>query len=114
MGSGLMRNYFVTGCTSGVGLRLTLELIRRGACVYGVALDSVAPEPLRTASETGRLHYWACDVSRPDQVRSSVKKMESDGFEPDVIILNAGINPERNGGDFSLERFEQVMRVNVS
>lgn len=108
-----MRNYLVTGCTSGIGLGLTAELIRRGERVWGVGLEKNGLETLRPEFETGRFHYSVCDVTRPEEIRSAVSEMDMKKFKPDIVILNAGINPERFGVPFSLEQFEEVMRVNV-
>ncbi len=109
-----MGNFFVTGCTSGIGLGLTSELIRRGERVWGVALGKAGVERLRPELETGRFHYSPCDITRPEEISSVAAAMETAGFEPEVVILNAGINPERHGAPFCRELFNEVMQVNAA
>ena len=107
-----MGDYFVTGASSGIGLALSRELVRRGDRVWGIGRRAtLSPDVERELGD--RFHFSSCDVSSPRDVAATVAAMEERRFLPDVVILNAAIHPEHGSRAFSLQVFEHVMQVNV-
>ena len=80
----------VTGGGSGIGRFLVERLLEVGAIVGVLDLDA---EKCRDLSITypDKLSAWTCDVSDATSVDSTLKSAFEGGFDPDVLINNAGI-----------------------
>lgn len=80
----------VTGGASGIGRFFVERLIERGAIVGVFDLD--AKKCVEMSNIYGdKVIAWKCDVSNADEVDSALKIVFDGGFEPDVLINNAGI-----------------------
>lgn len=108
-----MPSYFVTGVSSGIGRGMVRELVRRGHRVWGIARREDHLLELQKTLDSDCFSFSVCDLEQDEQVRSTAARMEESGFRPDVVILNAGINPERLGSPFTSDGFEEVVRVNL-
>lgn len=108
-----MTDYLITGASAGIGRALALEVVRRGHRVWGVARRGELLAGLQRELGSERFRFSVCDVGLAEDVRGAMSAMKQAGFVPEVIILNAGINPERGGTPFSLAQFEEVVRVNL-
>jgi 3-oxoacyl-[acyl-carrier protein] reductase len=80
----------VTGGGRGIGRQLVEGFLRDGALVGVFERDNDHCVELRTAFE-GRVQVWQCDVSNPDAVDAAIISATQDGFEPDVLVNNAGV-----------------------
>jgi 3-oxoacyl-[acyl-carrier protein] reductase len=80
----------LTGGGSGIGRFLLDRLINDGAEVSVLELDESRCEELRMAYN-GRVKVLTCDVSDSNAVDTVLKSLFEDGFEPTVLINNAGI-----------------------
>lgn len=80
----------VTGGGRGIGRQLVEGFVRDGAVVGVFERDHDLCAELRAAFE-GRVQAWQCDVSDADAVDAAVAAAAQDGFEPDVLINNAGV-----------------------
>lgn len=108
-----MTSYFITGVSSGIGRGMVCELVRRGSRVWGIARRTQQLEVLGNEIGSDRFFFSTCDVAKHEDVRTVVADMNRAKFHPDVVILNAGINPERMGTPFSIDQFEEVVRTNL-
>lgn len=80
----------LTGGGSGIGHFLLERLVGDGAEVSVLELDRSRCEEMRTAYD-GRVKALVCDVSDSSAVDTALKSLFEDGFEPAVLINNAGI-----------------------
>lgn len=80
----------LTGGGSGIGRFLLDRLIDDGAEVSVLELDVSRCEELRAAYD-GRVKSKACNVSDANAVDAALKTLFDEGFEPTVLINNAGI-----------------------
>ncbi len=80
----------VTGGGSGIGRFLVDRLKSESAEVCVLEVDAVRCTELREESG-GRIKAWVCDVSDPVAVDATLQAIFDTGFEPDVLINNAGI-----------------------
>jgi 3-oxoacyl-[acyl-carrier protein] reductase len=80
----------VTGGGSGIGRFLAERLETESAEVCVLEVDAARCTELCAASD-GRIKAWACDVTDPDAVDAALQAIFDTGFEPDVLINNAGI-----------------------
>lgn len=108
-----MANYLITGASAGLGRGLSRELCARGHRVWGVARRKEKLVELERELGANRFLFSVCDVGREGDILQAIQAMERCSFHPDVVILNAGINPERLGAPFLLKEFQQVLRVNL-
>jgi len=83
----------ITGASSGIGEAVARRLAKRG---YEVWLAARRVEILERivadiASEGGKAHAIALDVSKPDETESRVRDLDSSVGGLDLVVANAGI-----------------------
>lgn len=78
--------------------------------VWGLS-RTAAPD---LVEKTGTHFYHSlCDIGDPDSRRVATEEMDSAGFIPDVVILNAAIEYEEEKSALSWEKMQAVLRINV-
>ncbi|WP_340007198.1 SDR family oxidoreductase [Paenibacillus sp. FSL K6-0276] len=84
----------VTGAVSGIGKASAIRFAQHGAKVY--MLDRTPEESYETKLEIesigGSATVIKCDVSNPDLVEESIRKVGDEVQKIDIIFANAGIN----------------------
>jgi 3-oxoacyl-[acyl-carrier protein] reductase len=80
----------ITGGARGIGRALVEGFLHDGALVGVFEKDASGCE-LLAKDFSGKFVAWECDVSNPVQVDRAVESARESGFEPDVLINNAGI-----------------------
>lgn len=80
----------VTGGGRGIGRFLVDRLDAESAQICVLERDDVLCAELRVATE-GRVNAWPCDVTNPEAVDLTLQAIFDSGFEPDVLINNAGV-----------------------
>jgi len=107
-----VKNIFITGGTTGIGLSLTQEYLRQGHRVAVFARDHKKWEESAT-SKHPMASYFAGDVINFDQLDLAMKKFSKQYGPLDLVIVNAGIgNPKKVPvPDFSLTR--RIFEINV-
>jgi len=106
----------ITGAGNGMGREMTLQLLSRGAKVFGVDLKLDAlKETASIAGNNPNFKFHAVDITD----RASVVKLPGEvenAFGPaDIVINNAGIiQPFVKVNDLALEAADRVMNVNFN
>lgn len=80
----------LTGGGAGIGRFLAERLEAESAAVCVLELDITRCAELREVSD-GRIKVWQCDVTDSVAVDAALQAIYETGFEPDVLINNAGI-----------------------
>ncbi|MBI5314535.1 MAG: SDR family oxidoreductase [Nitrospirae bacterium] len=80
----------VTGGGRGIGRWLVEGFVRDGASVGVFERDLDLCSELRTAFRES-VGVWHCDVADAEAVDRAVHQAADDGFEPEVLVNNAGI-----------------------
>jgi len=106
-------NYLITGASAGLGRSLSRELCGRGHRVWGLARRKERLVELERELGADRFLFSVCDVGQEADVRQVAEDVGHSNFGPDIIILNAGINPECFGKPFLLKEFQHVVQVNL-
>ena len=108
----------VTGSTSGIGLGIARALAAAGADVmlngFG---DPAEIERLRAAleSEHGvRSRYSGANLAKAEEVAELVRTTQRELGSLDILVNNAGIQFTASIEDFSDERWDAVIAINLS
>jgi NAD(P)-dependent dehydrogenase (short-subunit alcohol dehydrogenase family) len=104
----------VTGASSGLGRRFSLDLAARGAVVVGLArreplLQSLLAEMRATSP---RSSVSACDVSDTDTFAALLASVEQEHGRVDVLVNNAGIGEPPGDTEHPLAPYRAVMETN--
>jgi gluconate 5-dehydrogenase len=109
------RRALVTGSSQGIGLALAEGLARAGASVVLNGRDEAklasAAQALRAAGL--EVSSMAFDVTDEMAVAKSVAEIETSHGAIDILINNAGMQFRTALEDFPLEKWRELMRVNV-
>ncbi len=108
----------VTGSTSGIGLGYARALAAQGAnlTMNGFG-DKDAIEKLRAGIEKEfgvRAVYSPADMTKPDQIAEMVQATENTFGALDILINNAGIQYVSPIEEFPIEKWNQIIAINLS
>jgi NAD(P)-dependent dehydrogenase (short-subunit alcohol dehydrogenase family) len=105
----------ITGAGSGMGQECALYLAARGYRVFGTVLHSVERNELcQEASQRGvSLTAVPMDVTKPEDVQSTVDSVLSQAGSIDGVIQFAGIGLRGFFEDLTLDEVRRVFEVNV-
>jgi 3-hydroxybutyrate dehydrogenase len=112
------RNAVITGSTSGIGLAYAKALAGAGANVmingFGKPEDI---EKERSAIEHDfgvTALYSPADMTKPDEIKGMIDEAISKLGSVDILINNAGIQYVAPIEDFPIEKWDQILAINLS
>jgi short-subunit dehydrogenase len=96
----------ITGAASGIGRQLAVDLVERGAAVFGVDVDEHA------LKQTPGITALSCDLSDREAFQRLLAQVETERGQIDILANVAGIDRPvcAAGGDVKL--YESVLQVN--
>ena len=107
----------VTGAASGMGAATARLFAREGARAVFVA-DQLEPEGAAVVAGIekagGKAAFLPLDVTREDQWRAAIAKVESAGGGLDVLVNNAGISGSAEQDLYDTAAWERLMAVNAT
>jgi len=108
----------VTGSTSGIGLAIARALAKEGANVtingFG---DAASIEAERTGIEKEfgvKALYSPADMTKPEEIAQMIATTEKTFGSVDVLVNNAGIQFVSPVEDFPIEKWNQIIAINLS
>ena len=112
------KSAIITGSTSGIGLEYAKAFAAEGASVvingFG---DAAAIEKERAAlaqTSGAKALYDAADMTDPGAIAAMVKRCHDELGGPDIIVNNAGIQHVAPIEDFPADKFEAIMKINLT
>ena len=99
------KTVFVTGATSGIGLKITEMCIKKGWTVYATGRNESALKTLSAMSA----HVMQADLRK----REDIERVVSELPDIDVAILNAGLGIFANVHELTDEEVDTMLDVNV-
>ena len=112
------KSALVTGSTSGIGLAYARALAAEGANVtingFG---DAAAIEKERSGIEKDfgvKAVYSAADMTKPAEIADMIKTAETTFGALDILINNAGIQYVAPIEEFPIEKWDQIISINLS
>jgi NAD(P)-dependent dehydrogenase (short-subunit alcohol dehydrogenase family) len=97
----------VTGATRGIGAEIAAELAELGATVYAGARDPADVD----ASDQRAIRL---DVTKDEEVRAALERIEREQGTLDVLVNNAGVFPRSGPLDrMDVADFDRTMAVNL-
>jgi NAD(P)-dependent dehydrogenase (short-subunit alcohol dehydrogenase family) len=105
----------VTGASAGLGVGLAEALASAGASLMLAARreDRLVELAQRIETQGGRAQAFACDVGREEDVDALVGATLERFGRIDVLVNNAGITEVTPAEDHCLERFDEIIGVNL-
>jgi len=103
----MKKNWYITGISRGFGKVLSTELLNMGCSVVGTVRAS--------SSELKHdcLHVQTLDVTKPNDVRDSLKDAQNYLSTIDVVVNNAGFGVLGAVEEVNLEEAKHVFETNV-
>jgi 3-hydroxybutyrate dehydrogenase len=108
----------VTGSTSGIGLAIARALAQAGASValngFG---DPAEIEKLRAGIEKDckvKATYVAADMTKPAEIAAMIKTAAQTLGSVDIVVANAGIQHVAPIEEFSVEKWDAIIAINLS
>jgi 3-hydroxybutyrate dehydrogenase len=112
------RTALITGSTSGIGLAYARALAAEGANVvlngFGEP-DAIEQERAGIESEFKvEARYSAANMMKPDEIAAMVAEAETEFGAVDILVNNAGIQHVAPVDEFPLEKWDQIIAINLS
>jgi len=108
----------ITGSTSGIGLAIAQAFAKEGAniMINGFG-DAAAIEKERAGIEKDfgvKAAYSPADMTKPDEIAAMIATAEKTFGSVDILVNNAGIQHVAPVEDFPIEKWNQIIAINLS
>ncbi|MDX1950847.1 MAG: SDR family NAD(P)-dependent oxidoreductase [Verrucomicrobiota bacterium] len=105
----MSKNIFITGVSSGIGLALAEEFLRRNNTVYGLSRR----KPVQLMGHP-QFQFKQIDLELLEGTKPEIKELLKDAPQLDLVILNAAIlGPIADLAETSLHEVKRVMDINL-
>ena len=102
----------VTGASSGLGRALSVEMVKRGWKVIGIARRAELLDALKVQLGADNFIPYVCDVSNLAAIHQASDDMKTKGLKPTLFFLNAGIPLREDKSKVSAIDHQKVFATN--
>jgi NAD(P)-dependent dehydrogenase (short-subunit alcohol dehydrogenase family) len=109
------RTAFVTGGNRGIGLAICEGLAERGLNVVLGSRDEANGEAAARSirEQGGTVRVEQIDVAEPESIHACYERLQADDVAVDVLVNNAGIYPENDALDATIDQLDRAWTVNT-
>ncbi|MEO7444780.1 MAG: SDR family NAD(P)-dependent oxidoreductase [Ferruginibacter sp.] len=107
----------VTGCSSGIGMSIAIEMAEAGADIIGVSnsLPATGSEVSKAVEGKGRKFYpYQADFSNRESLYKFIKKVKDDHPRIDILINNAGHIMRKPAAEHPDEYWDTIIDINLN
>lgn len=107
----------VTGCSSGIGMDIAIELAQSGADIIGVAnnLPETGSDVALAVEAAGRKFYpYVADFTSRESLYTFLNKVKADHPRIDILINNAGHIMRAPAAEHSDEYWDMIIDINLN
>ena len=111
------RTAVVTGSTSGIGHGIAMALAKDGAniVINGLGTEKDNQKAIDQIKALGtRVAFDPANMLRHNQIADMIAKAEKDFGSVDILVNNAGIQHTAPVEEFPMEKWEQIIAINLS
>ncbi|ENN88011.1 D-beta-hydroxybutyrate dehydrogenase [Rhizobium freirei PRF 81] len=114
----MARTVVVTGSTSGIGLAIATAFVAKGDNVvingFGKPEEIDGIKNKLEASGGGKVIYHPADMTKPAEIADMIATANNTFGSVDVLVNNAGIQHVEKIEDFPIEKWDQIIAINLS
>jgi NAD(P)-dependent dehydrogenase (short-subunit alcohol dehydrogenase family) len=109
------RTALVTGGNRGIGLAICEGLVDRGLRVVLGSRDEANGEAAARSlrADGGTVRVEPIDVAEPASIQACADRLAADDVAVDVLVNNAGIYPENDALDATIDQLDRAWTVNT-
>ena len=107
----------VTGSSSGIGFGITKVFLEKGyqVILHGIEAQSQIDPEIKVLEKIGNvLGYYQVDLSNAKAIEQFYTELKDSKINVDILVNNAGIQHVSAIQDFSTEKWDQIIAVNLS
>ncbi len=107
----------ITGCSSGIGKAVAIEMANAGADIIGVSssLTATGSEVALAVEKPGRKFYaYQADLSNRESIYSFLEKVKADHPRIDILINNAGSIMRKPAAEHPDEYWDTIIDINLN
>ena len=104
----------VTGSTSGIGLGIAKALAAQGANIVLNGFGDVDGPKAEVAALGVKVAYHGADMSRPAEIEEMMTFAAAEFGQVDILVNNAGIQHVARIENFSAEKWDAIIAINLS
>ena len=108
------KNALVTGSTSGIGLGIASALAQQGANIVLNGFGDVEGPKAEIAAFGVKVAYHGADMSKPAEIEDMMNFAAAQFGRVDILVNNAGIQHVARIENFSVERWDAIIAINMS
>jgi NAD(P)-dependent dehydrogenase (short-subunit alcohol dehydrogenase family) len=111
-----MKLAVVTGSGHGIGKGIVNKLLKEQCLVVALDINSRYLLELKNENKvySAQLETFLCDVGNPDEVQSTINKIDALYGRIDYLVNNAGISRFEPIDTLSIETWNRILSVNLS